>query len=90
MTKKVRGFSDSEIRRFVKSYRKFGKTKSRYGYIPYNLECKVNLAGSECCIEEYVYKYYVTGHCSTCITSDRSIVIHYICLHVHVYIHVHV
>ena len=37
MTKKVRGFSDSEIRRFVKSYRKFGKTKSRYGYIPYNL-----------------------------------------------------
>lgn len=30
VTKKVRGFSDSEIRRFVKSYRKFGKTKSRY------------------------------------------------------------
>ena len=29
MTKKVRGFSDSEIRKFVKSYRKFGKTKSR-------------------------------------------------------------
>ena len=29
LTKKVRGFSDSEIRKFVKSYRKFGKTKSR-------------------------------------------------------------
>lgn len=30
VTKKVRGFSDSEIRRFIKSYRKFGKTRSRY------------------------------------------------------------
>ena len=29
MTKKIRGFSDSEIRRFIKSYRKFGKTRSR-------------------------------------------------------------
>ena len=29
----VRGFSDTEIRRFVKSYRKFGEPKSRYGPI---------------------------------------------------------
>ncbi len=30
VTKTVRGFSDAEIRRFIKSYRKFGEPRTRF------------------------------------------------------------